>query len=108
MTEIVRAQELSPSYVVDVTKPFHIAWWAAAFDVPERTLIEAVELVGPRATEVFRYLQRYVAQPADRNGPQHVSDRRQSDRRGADRRATTVGLPDEVVAGEAQHETEQR
>jgi len=108
MNEIVREHELSPNYVVDVTKPFHIAWWAAAFDVPERTLIEAVEVVGPQATEVFRYLQRYVARPTDRSGPHHASDRRQSDRRGVDRRTTPLELPDEAVAGEAHHETEQR
>ena len=108
MNEIVNEQELSPSYVVDVTKPSHLAWWAAAFDVPERTLIEAVKLVGPQAIQVFHYLQRHAAEPTARSGSHHTSDRRRSDRRGADRRATTFGLPDEAVAGEVHHGTEQR
>jgi|SRR5215510_8773188 len=106
MTEIVSEQQLSPNYVVDVTKPAHLAWWAAAFEVPEQALIEAVEVVGPQATEVFRYLQD-DARPTERNAPHHASDRRQSDRRGADRRATTLRFPDEIVADEAHVGSEQ-
>src|SRR5215831_10144010 len=101
MSEIVSEQQLSPNYVVDVTKPAHLAWWAAAFDVPEQALLEAVEVVGPQATEVFRYLQRDDARPTERHAPHHASDRRRSDRRGADRRATTFGFPDAIVADEA-------
>jgi len=48
MTEIVSEEQLSPKYIVDVTKPSHVAWWAAAFEVQERALIEAVEAVGRR------------------------------------------------------------
>ena len=108
MTEIVSEQQLNPDYVVDVTKPSHLAWWAAAFDVPEQAVIEAVEVVGPQATEVFRYLQRDAARATDRSATHHASDRRRSDRRGEDRRATALGYSDEVAADEAQHGSEQR
>jgi hypothetical protein len=107
MTEIVNEQQLSPNYVVDVTKPAHLAWWAAAFDVPEQALIEAVEFVGPQATEVFRYLQRDDAQRSETSAAHHASERRRSDRRSADRRATTLGFPDEIGADEAQIGSEQ-
>ena len=102
MNEIVSEQQLSPNYVVDVTKPSHLAWWAAAFDVPEQAVIEAVEVVGPQATEVFRYLQQDGAPPTNRSAPYHASDRR-----GADR-ATVLGFPEEIVAGDAPHRSQQR
>ena len=108
MNEIVSEQQLSPNYVVDVTKPSHLAWWAAAFDVPEQAVIEAVEVVGPQATEVFRYLQRDGTQPSNRSAPHHASDRRRSDRRRADPRATALGFSEEIVAGDAPHRIQQR
>jgi len=91
MSEIVSEEQLSPNYVVDVTKPSHLAWWAAAFDVPERALIEAVDAVGPQATEVFHYLQEDREQLADSNQADQSPERRLSDRRAADRR--TIELP---------------
>jgi Protein of unknown function (DUF3606) len=108
MTEIVSEQQLSPKYIVDVTKPSHVAWWAAAFEVPERTLIEAVEVVGPQATEVFRYLQQDAARAGEESALHRSPDRRHSGRREADRRATELALPDEVAAGQARHGSDRR
>ena len=103
MTEILSEQQLSPRYLVEVTKPSHLSWWAAAFDVPEQAVSEAVEVVGPQAIEVLRYLQRDRAHPTDRSAPHHASDRRCSDRRG-----TALWFPDEVLAGEVHHGSEPR
>ena len=108
MTEIVSERQLSPNYVVDVTKPSHLAWWAAAFAVPEQAVIEAVDVVGPQATEVLRYLQQFSARSSARSAPDRSPDRRHSDRRSADRRTTALGFPEEVVAGQAHHGSVQR
>jgi len=108
MTETISEQQLSPNYVVDVAKPSHLTWWAAAFDVPEQAVIEAVEVVGPQAIKVFFYLQRDRARAADRIAPHRSSDRRHSDRREADRRAPALGFLEEVVAEEAHHGSGQR
>jgi len=104
-TEIVSERQLSPNYVVDVTKPSHLAWWAAAFDVPEQTLIEAVDVVGPQATEVFRYLQ-YGTEPSVKSASDRSPDRRHSGRRASDRRSTALDFTDEVVADHAHHGSE--
>jgi Protein of unknown function (DUF3606) len=46
------AQQLSPNYIIDVSKAFHVSWWAATLGATERDLIRAVNAVGVRAIEV--------------------------------------------------------
>ena len=43
-------------YVIDVTKPWHVSWWAAEFGVSEDTLLEMVDIVGNQARAVEYYL----------------------------------------------------
>src|SRR5262245_26271118 len=106
MSEIVSEEQLNPNYVIDVTKPSHLAWWAAAFAVPEQAVIEAVDVVGPQATQVLRYLQQDCAHSTHGSEPDYSADRRRSDRREADRRVTE--FPDEAMAVGAQHGSDQR
>jgi hypothetical protein len=47
---------LSEQYVVDLSKPWHVAWWAKEFGVSEQMLCAAVALVGDRAEVVQLYL----------------------------------------------------
>jgi len=35
-------------FVIDETKPAHVAWWSAPFDVPEDALLAAIHAVGRR------------------------------------------------------------
>jgi hypothetical protein len=47
---------LSERYVIDLTKPWHVSWWADYFRVTEESLSAAVALVGPCAAVVGRHL----------------------------------------------------
>jgi hypothetical protein len=49
---------LSDRHVIDLTKPWHVAWWAKQFGVSEELLQAAVVLVGRRADVVCLYLHR--------------------------------------------------
>ncbi len=98
MIENAIEQQLNPKYIIDVTKPFHVAWWAAIFGVNEQELIDAVNAVGMQATQVYRYLGEEGARAADWHIPYRSPDRRHADRRRAERRATTRGLSAELTA----------
>ena len=37
---------LSEKYVIDLTKPWHVAWWAKQFGISEKSLGEAVAMAG--------------------------------------------------------------
>ena len=52
------AELLSHGYVIDMSKPFHIAWWAATLGVDQTDLVRAVKAVGAAADEVYWYLSR--------------------------------------------------
>jgi len=54
---------LSKEYVIDLSKPWHVAWWAKEFGVPESLLTEAVTHVGDHAEVVHLYLQQHSAIP---------------------------------------------
>jgi hypothetical protein len=43
-------------HVIDPTKPWHVAWWAAKLGVSEESLLEAVCAVGDRARAVEFHL----------------------------------------------------
>jgi hypothetical protein len=43
-------------YVIDITKHWHVAWWAAEFGVSDDALLDAIDIVGTQARAVERYL----------------------------------------------------
>jgi hypothetical protein len=43
-------------YVIDATKPSHVAWWAAELEVSRESLLEAVDVVGNQARAVEFHL----------------------------------------------------
>jgi hypothetical protein len=43
-------------YVIDITKPWHVAWWAAELGVSEDALLDIVDIVGNQARAVQYYL----------------------------------------------------
>ena len=49
---------LSERYVIDLSKPWHVAWWAKEFGVSEQLLCAAVVLIGEQAEAVRDYVQR--------------------------------------------------
>jgi hypothetical protein len=51
---------LSDRYVIDMTKLWHVAWWAKQFGVSEELLQAAVGLVGRRADLVGLYLDQQM------------------------------------------------
>jgi hypothetical protein len=65
MRKAAAAELLSRGYVIDVSKPFHVAWWAATLGVNQADLVRAVRAVGAEVDEVYRYFSRQM---------RHVSD----------------------------------
>ena len=43
-------------YLIDITKHWHVAWWAAEFGVSEETLLDVIDIVGNQARAVEYYL----------------------------------------------------
>ena len=60
----MRSAEQAKRYLIDVTKPWHVAWWAKKFGVSEDSLLEAVEAVGNQARAVEYHLR--VGKPNER------------------------------------------
>ena len=54
---------LSDQYVVDLTKPWHVSWWAKQFGVSEERLQEAVAVMGQRAGLIRFYLVQQEQHP---------------------------------------------
>ncbi len=59
-------------YLIDVTKPWHVAWWAAELGVTEDSLLDIIDIVGNQARAVEYYLglreareQRETVAPPD-------------------------------------------
>jgi Protein of unknown function (DUF3606) len=46
-------------YVIDVSKSWHVSWWAAELGVSEGRLVEAVAMVGNKARDVDDFLSRH-------------------------------------------------
>ena len=74
---IARTKELqlSPEYVIEVSKPFHVSWWAATLGVTEQELVEAVSATGVRAVEVCRYLRKECVISTERYPPRRLRNR---------------------------------
>ena len=51
-------------YLIDMTKPWHVAWWAAEFGVSEDSLLKAVDRVGNQARAVEYHLR--LGKPRER------------------------------------------
>ena len=43
-------------YLIDITKPWHVAWWAAELGVSEEALLDIIDIVGNQAPAVEYYL----------------------------------------------------
>jgi hypothetical protein len=52
----MRGQTNHKRYVIDVSKAWHIAWWATVLGVSEDALLDAVSLVGNESDAVEEYL----------------------------------------------------
>jgi len=59
------AELLSQGYIIDVSKPFHVAWWAATLGVDQADLVRAVRAVGAEADAVYWYLSRQSRDASD-------------------------------------------
>jgi hypothetical protein len=70
----MRSLATDKRYLIDIIKPWHVAWWAAEFGVSEDCLLEMVNIVGNQARAVEYYLglrearaQRQTVAPANAN-----------------------------------------
>ena len=52
----MRSLAIDKRYVIDVTKPWHVAWWAAELGVSEDSLLDMVNIVGNQARAIEYYL----------------------------------------------------
>jgi Protein of unknown function (DUF3606) len=59
-------------YVIDATKPWHVAWWAAELDVSEDSLLEAVDAIGNQARAVEFHLR--LGKPRERRRARRCAD----------------------------------
>jgi len=59
-------------HVIDATKPWHVAWWAAELGVSEESLLEAVYAVGDQARAVELHLRR--GKPRERRTGRRSAD----------------------------------
>ena len=58
MQQATTSTILSDRYVIDLSRPWHVAWWAKEFGVSEQLLCAAVVLIGEQAEAVRDYVQR--------------------------------------------------
>ena len=59
-------------YVIDATKPWHVAWWAAELGVSEDSLLNAVDVVGDQARAVEFHLR--LGKPRERRRARRCVD----------------------------------
>ena len=52
----MRSLASNKRYVIDVSKPWHVAWWAAELGVSEDSLLDMVDIVGNQARVVEYYV----------------------------------------------------
>ena len=52
---------VNPKYVIDLSRPPEVAWWAAHLAVSEKELVEAAQAVGAEVGRLSSYLRRYCA-----------------------------------------------
>ena len=48
---------VNPKYVIDLSRPSELAWWAAHLAVSEKDLVEAAQAVGAEVGKVSSYLR---------------------------------------------------
>ena len=49
-------------YVIDASKPWHLAWWAEQLGVSEHELVDAMLLVGNDASAVAEFIKQAQTQ----------------------------------------------
>jgi len=54
--EAMRRESNDKHYMIDPSKPWHVAWWANELGVSEQALIEAIHRVGVDAEAVADFL----------------------------------------------------
>ena len=59
-------------YVIDASKPWHVAWWAVELGVSEGSLLKAVDLVGNQARAVEFHLR--LGKPRERRRARRCAD----------------------------------
>ena len=59
-------------YVIDASKPWHLAWWAAELGVSEDSLVKAVDRVGNQARAVEFHLR--LGKPRERRRARRCAD----------------------------------
>ena len=59
-------------YIIDITKHWHVAWWAAEFGVSEEALLDVIEIVGNQARAVEHYLA--IREAREEREPEAVPD----------------------------------
>jgi len=69
----MRNAEHGKRYLIDVSKPWHVAWWAKELGVSEDSLLEAVRAVGNQARAVQYHLR--VGKPNERRIAPRNTDR---------------------------------
>ena len=52
----MQSQTNHKRYVIDVSKSWHVAWWAVELGVSEEALLDAISLVGNEADAVEAHL----------------------------------------------------
>ena len=80
----MRIPHSNEHYLIDTTKPWHVAWWAAEFGVSEGELLAAVEIMGNRACMVEFHLHLIreapgIDEPAEIEIPGTLSRRTSDD-----------------------------
>jgi hypothetical protein len=59
-------------YVIDASKPWHVAWWAAELGVSEDSLLETDYVVGNQARAVAYHLR--LGKPRERRRARRSAD----------------------------------
>ena len=52
---------VNPKYVIDLSRPSEVAWWAAHLAVSEKDLLEAAKAVGAKVGRLSSYLRQIRA-----------------------------------------------
>jgi hypothetical protein len=50
------ADTVDRKHLIDISKPWHVAYWAQTLGVSDTKVVEAVQAVGPNAHAVSSYL----------------------------------------------------
>jgi hypothetical protein len=67
----MQSQANHKRYLIDVSKSWHVAWWAKELGVSENTLLDAIHRVGVEAEAVKGYLMSKPETPLAPSEPQN-------------------------------------